>query len=587
MTMLRFRATAVCTAAAASSLILTLSTAAPTRAQQTQTGAFALHDGDRVVFYGDSITDQRLYTNFVEDYVVTRFPKMNVRFTHSGWGGDRVTGGGGGPIDLRLQRDVLPYKPTVMTIMLAMNDAGYHAFDQGTFDTYTNGYTHIIDTVQKAFPDVRFTLIQPSPYDDVTRAPTFPGGYNSVLVRYGNWVKDTADRDHQRVADFNTPTVAMLAKANAADPALAQKLLPDRVHPSPGGHLIMAEALLKAWNAPALVARVSIDADKKKVSQADNAKVSGLAKSGDGVSWDETDAALPMIVDPSDPLVILSLRSSDFTNSLNQEPLMVTGLDPAKRYTLKIDGSEIGDFTGDQLAQGVNLATLPTPMAQQALNVLSLTRQHNDEHYRRWRDIQVPLSAHSPAVQQSLPPLLAALDAEEDQTVAKQRAAAQPTRHHYEVAPALPPPAGPNLALNKSYEVSDPNHYNYGGGGLTDGSFSGEGPHTFATGDTNTFPKTATIDLGAPSAIGTIIVGIPAFGSTKTVAVSVSPDGQNFTPVGSYVFSLRREEKHTYRFAAINARYVRLTYPDHYDEEVGYTKTFAFTSEVEVYAAAP
>ena len=37
-------------------------------------GPFALRDGDRVVFYGDSITDQRLYTTFVETYVVTRFP---------------------------------------------------------------------------------------------------------------------------------------------------------------------------------------------------------------------------------------------------------------------------------------------------------------------------------------------------------------------------------------------------------------------------------------------------------------------------------------------------------------------------------
>jgi len=35
---------------------------------------FALPDGDTVVLYGDSITDQRLYTAFVESYVVTRFP---------------------------------------------------------------------------------------------------------------------------------------------------------------------------------------------------------------------------------------------------------------------------------------------------------------------------------------------------------------------------------------------------------------------------------------------------------------------------------------------------------------------------------
>src|SRR5262249_37910247 len=83
--------------------------------------SFYLKDGDRLVFYGDSITDQRLYTTFVESYVVTRYPGMNVTFIHSGWGGDRVTGGGGGKIDLRLSRDVISYKPTVVTVMLGMN----------------------------------------------------------------------------------------------------------------------------------------------------------------------------------------------------------------------------------------------------------------------------------------------------------------------------------------------------------------------------------------------------------------------------------------------------------------------------------
>src|SRR6476661_8126613 len=82
--------------------------------------AFHLKPGDTVVFYGDSITDQRLYTTFVETYAVTRFPKMNVTFVHSGWGGDKVSGGGGGPVDLRLKRDVLAYKPTVVTVMLGM-----------------------------------------------------------------------------------------------------------------------------------------------------------------------------------------------------------------------------------------------------------------------------------------------------------------------------------------------------------------------------------------------------------------------------------------------------------------------------------
>src|SRR5436853_2204656 len=142
--------------------------------------SFALKDGDRVVFYGDSITDQRLYTTFAETFAVTRFPKMNVRFVHSGWGGDRVTGGGGGNIDERLKRDVFPYHPSVMTIMLGMNDASYRAFDEKIFDTYAKGYEHILDSLHKQLPDLRLTLIEPSPFDDVTRKPNFEGGYNAV-----------------------------------------------------------------------------------------------------------------------------------------------------------------------------------------------------------------------------------------------------------------------------------------------------------------------------------------------------------------------------------------------------------------------
>src|SRR6266568_3038691 len=156
--------------------------------------SFALKDGDRVVFYGDSITDQRLYTTFTETYVVTRFPKLDASFVHSGWGGDRVTGGGGGPIDLRLQRDVFAYKPAVMTVMLGMNDGSYRAFDPHIFDTYASGYQHIVEAVKAALPHIRLTLIQPSPFDDVTRAPNFEGGYNAVLVRYGQFVKELAEK---------------------------------------------------------------------------------------------------------------------------------------------------------------------------------------------------------------------------------------------------------------------------------------------------------------------------------------------------------------------------------------------------------
>jgi len=409
------------------SLIFSLLLPVATKAQAT----FSVHDGDRVVFYGDSITDQRLYTVYVETYIVTRFPRLNASFVHSGWGGDRVSGGGGGSIDVRLERDVIPYRPTVVTIMLGMNDGGYHAFDDATFAQYTQGYQHIVESVQKALPQIRFTLIQPSPFDDVTRPPSFAGGYNAVLIRYGEWVKDYGRRVGATVADLNTPVVAVLQEANEADPKLAQEIVPDRVHPGPEGHLIMAEAILKAWNAPATVATVEIDAAKKSIVNAVNTEVNALTSHNNGLTWKQTDKALPMPFDMSNPVTALVMRCSDFIQGLDQEPLRVTGL-TAERYALKIDDESTGTFTAAQLADGINLAELATPMSKQAMAVETLTEKHNLVHFARWREIQVPLAGFSAP---HLQPTLDDMNTLDVELVHQQRAAAQPKTHTYELIP--------------------------------------------------------------------------------------------------------------------------------------------------------
>ena len=76
-----------------------------------------LADGDTLVFLGDSITHQCLYTQYVEDYFYTRLPKARIRFHNSGVGGDRA-------IDAlnRFDRDVAFYKPKYVTVLLGMND---------------------------------------------------------------------------------------------------------------------------------------------------------------------------------------------------------------------------------------------------------------------------------------------------------------------------------------------------------------------------------------------------------------------------------------------------------------------------------
>jgi hypothetical protein len=310
------------------------------------------------------------------------------------------------------------------------------------------------------------------------------------------------------------------------------------------------------------------------------------------------DKALPMPVDLGNPETALAVQSSDFVEALNRQPLRVTGLKTAG-CELQVDGRKIGVFASADLAAGINLAVQSTPMTAQAADVHKLTLQRANLHNLRWRVFQVPYANATPAVKDGLPAVLESLDGADRAVAVMQRAAAQPVAHQFklialsaeavalagETLDAIPGDFGPNLALDKKWQSSAPNTSGWDSG-LTDGSWEGGSKTTYATNDSNAFPKTVTLDLGAASKIGRIVVGVPGFGSTKTVEVSVSVDGTAFKTVGRHGFSLRQEEKHLFTFDAVTSRYVRLTYLDHHDEQAGYSVNYAFTSDVQVFAPA-
>ena len=188
---------------------------------------------------------------------------------------------------------------------------------------------------------------------------------------------------------------------------------------------MIAEAVLKSWNARPIVASVSINASgsRPKLTHTEHATATALTNT-DGLRWSETDDALPLPLaqwkdmwggGPTVGLVIGS--SSDFVNALDQEPLTVSGLKDGV-YSLRIDGQSVGTFTNDQLAKGINLALLKTPMSDQAMSVYQLTSEHGDRHYDRWRHIEVPLGTMPDAA-----PAMSALDNLESKVVEKQAAA--------------------------------------------------------------------------------------------------------------------------------------------------------------------
>ncbi|MEZ0276020.1 MAG: GDSL-type esterase/lipase family protein, partial [Roseimicrobium sp.] len=106
-------------------LLLTLSVlfaiALPARSQ-TAPKPFA--DGDTVCFLGDSITHGGNWHRYIELFYVSRFPERKVNIVNCGIGGDRADGA-----LKRLDWDVLVHQPTVIVIMLGMNDIGHANYD--------------------------------------------------------------------------------------------------------------------------------------------------------------------------------------------------------------------------------------------------------------------------------------------------------------------------------------------------------------------------------------------------------------------------------------------------------------------------
>jgi len=396
--------------------------------QPANANDFAIVNGDRVVFYGDSITEQRLYTTDIETFILTRFPERNVLFFHSGVGGDKVSGGKYGPIDLRLHRDVFDHKPTVVTIMLGMNDGFYQAFDPDIFTSYKTGYISIVDAIQNKFPQARLTLIKPSPYDDVTRPEMMVGGYNKVLQRFAVFVGELAAEKHLGVADLNAPIVETIENAKAKNSPLDTLLIPDRIHPGAAIHWLMAENVLKSWGAKPEVTFVHIGGGTKPTTDVSNTEVSELSKTGSGLRWTQMDKALPLPLGPvdTDPIMQLALSCSDLISALDIETLRVTAL-PAGSYQLRIDDKEIGTFSAEQLAAGVNLSLLETPMLEQSRRVGS------DTKIKSTLDTQVFELIVKPA-DQVTPDTIKQLMAAEEKALARQRADAQPVLHHYELS---------------------------------------------------------------------------------------------------------------------------------------------------------
>jgi len=431
-------------------LILGLIAAAPL--WSAHAADFFIHDSDRVVFLGDSITEQRLYTTYIEAYVLTRHPDWKLWFRNVGWGGDtswlrqRSHPNEGelfaadaakqqqmveASVDHGLARDVLSLKPTAVTVNFGMNDHYYQAFREDIFRAYVRSQAEIAKVLQAN--GVRVAFLTPQPIED-NRPDPDKDVRNESLRKFADGLKQVAEKAGARFVDEFDPYMSNMMRERASNPA-AHIGGGDAVHPGPAGHTIMAWAILKGLGASPLVSAVTIDSVARKISAAEGCRVTNLKVAADSLSFDRLDRALPM---PIDSRAEAALKLAPILKDLDQYELRVEGL-PAGQYELSIDGQATVKYSASDLAKGCNLAVKAGPVTDQAREVLRLVFAKNDLFFQRWRNVQLynfPAWAKGPDLENKRQAELKRLDLKIAGLEKEIDAARQPKLRHFELKPA-------------------------------------------------------------------------------------------------------------------------------------------------------
>lgn len=341
-----------------------------------------LKAGDTVVFLGDSITHQCLYTQYVEDYFYTRFPNQRLRFHNAGVGGDRASNA-----LLRFDEDVASFKPKYVTILLGMNDGSYRDFDKGVFDTYQKDMTTLLDKLA----ETGATAIPMTPTMHDARAARLRGKsgeprdtyYNGVLALYGAWLAEQAQVRGLGFVDMYSPLNHLSLQERKKDANFT--LIKDAVHPDAPGQVVMAVAVINDICPKTQVSNITIaEKDGKLAATAGNGKLADFSATDARIAFTFTGNALPWVLPPEAALGY-KLTAAGHRNS--GEVFAARGLKPGK-YELKIDGQSVGIWTDAVLGFKIELQENDkTPQYQQALKVALLNKEKNDTATRPLRNL--------------------------------------------------------------------------------------------------------------------------------------------------------------------------------------------------------
>jgi acyl-CoA thioesterase I len=197
--------------------------------------------GSHILFYGDSITDAGRnrddlaslgngYVNLIAAGLLARFPGWNLKITNKGISGNRVF-----DLESRLEADVLALKPTVVSIMIGINDT-WRRYDSNVIsdiNEFQASYERIINRLVEEL-QTRFVICEPF----LLPVPEDRKKWREDLDPRITAVRELAWKYNIPYLPLDGIFAAAAAEANAA------YWLPDGVHPSLAGHGLIAEKWL-------------------------------------------------------------------------------------------------------------------------------------------------------------------------------------------------------------------------------------------------------------------------------------------------------------------------------------------------------
>lgn len=229
-----------------------------------------LRHGDRLAICGDSITEQKMYSRIIEDYLTMCVPDLNITVRQYGWSGERAPG-----FLARMTNDCLRFEPTIATTCYGMNDHEYSSYSDRIGETYRTNSDLIVRTFKNW--GVRVILgsagcVGKVPPWQKTRSYAVEE-LNENLARLRNIDVELAASQHVGFADvfWNMMRARTIASQNYGTNYNVSG--PDGVHPGWAGHTVMAYAFLKALGLDGDVGTFTVDLKKEQMKASRGHKV--------------------------------------------------------------------------------------------------------------------------------------------------------------------------------------------------------------------------------------------------------------------------------------------------------------------------